>query len=543
MFLNEDGRSIFSSPSERVDYLYELIYRCYSSDESHVIRWRTIKELGSVDARTYNLRRWLPLLFGEHFGYYFENRDVDTGGLMFFNGKFFERLYFRELKEVIYRLFDTLCVHPKDTASRFMYAYIDDIRSRIMRRVLSPSRGVMCFRNCVFDFNRFVRLSFSPSIDVVKMYDFDFDRKAIYRCRDWLDFFNNKRTGVLKSKDKQNVLQMYLGACLVDRSKFKFEYFMVMQGEAACGKSTILNVMEGLFGKDEIVDTSLSNVSRLGDEGLRSTYRLRNGRIAAVREQNAKLLTGNALVSLKMIASGERMSARGIGKDEVDIRPPLIVINSNYKFTSADFTRDDPNDDSVYRRAVVINFDGSVPLRYRNPFLVDKLLENKSAIFAWIVKGLWDLRKSNFKLPEMKDTIIEKRLNEARSNVVYKGKTVTGSVVAYIRDKGISPYSDELNGMTYKIDISADELYNNFNKYCLKNGIVEVTKTKMCSNFKSLDYSQYNNGSDNSRSYFTIYTTEDVFEHFNRVPSIANVAAIDMYKYEEGSNDDFVNDK
>jgi energy-coupling factor transporter ATP-binding protein EcfA2 len=394
-----------------------------------------------------------------------------------------------------------------------------------------------------FDFNRFERMEFSPDIDVIKIYDFDYDRRAIMRCRDWLDFFNNKRTGVLKDKRKQCVLQMYLGACLVDRSKFKFEYFMVLQGEAACGKSTILNVMEGLFGKDEIVDTSLSNISRLGDEGLRSTYRLRNGRIAAVREQNAKLLTGNSLVSLKMIASGERMSARGIGKDEVDIRPPLIVINSNYKFTSADFTRDDPNDDSVYRRAVVLNFDGSVPLRMRNPFLVDKLLEDRSAIFAWIVKGLWDLRKSNFKLPELKDTVIEKRLNEARANVIYKGKTVSGALVAYIRDKRISPYSDELNKMTYKIDISADELFNNLEKYCLKNGIVQITKTKMSAHLKSLDYLQFNNGSDKSRSYFSIYTTEEVYNNFAEIPSIAKIAASDLYKYEEGSFEDFVNDK
>lgn len=173
--------------------------------------------------------------------------------------------------------------------------------------------------------------------------------------------------GVLPEKHKRRILQMFLGACLVNRKNISFEYFLILQGTGANGKSVIYRVLKDMFGEDEILNIKMSQFARGGDEQLRAAYSMSRKRLMYCTESNRGDFRDMSII--KAISSGEPIACRGIGGNITMMqRPPIMLCNSNYRWQPKDFlNRDDPDDESMQRRALVLNFDKTIPVEKGTP--------------------------------------------------------------------------------------------------------------------------------------------------------------------------------
>ena len=122
---------------------------------------------------------------------------------------------------------------------------------------------------------------------------------------------------------------MFLGACLVNRKNISFEYFLILQGTGANGKSVIYRVLKDMFGDDEILNIKMSQFARSGDEQLRAAYSMTGKRLMYCSESNRGDFKDMSII--KAISSGEPVACRGIGGNITMMqRPPVMICNSQY---------------------------------------------------------------------------------------------------------------------------------------------------------------------------------------------------------------------
>ena len=397
-----------------------------------------------------------------------------------FNGEYYEPL---ELDNVKYGLEDFLyeCrVNPADRGERELYMYVNRIVDRAKEHQLHPRLSLMCFLNCVVDFNTMKKYRFDASLDVVKQYDFHYDRREIFKCETWNAFLGEdygrgarSELAVLPERPKRRLLQMFLGACLVDRRIMNFEYFMVLQGVGANGKSVINKVLADLFGLDEMLNIKMSQFARSGDEGLRAISAMRGKRMLHCTESSRHDFKDTSV--LKALSSGEPMAGRGIGQNiSTVVSPPILIANSNYRWSVDDFgSPGDALDISVKRRAVIVNFERSIPVEKRDALLPERLKGERAGIFAWIVKGLEELRLNGWKLPEMAEGSIDEKLEELRGSVMLgDGETkVSGSVMEWLTQMTISASAYDGGKRFVR---TPTELLSRYEAWCERLGIPSV---------------------------------------------------------------------
>lgn len=467
-----------------------------------------------------------------------------------FNGYYYEPITYEQLKYGIEEFLYQIHIPASDRTEKCLYHYMKRVDVKLKEHELRPRLSLMCFTNCVVDMNTLKKYDFGPEHDVIKQYKFKYDRKEIFKCKIWNAFLgenyladDTNHDGVLPEKHKRKMLQMFLGACLVDRKIMSFEYFMILQGTGANGKSVIQKVLSGIFGEEEMLNIKLSQFARAGDEGLRAVASMEGKRLLHCTESNKSDFKD--MSTIKAISSGEPLAGRAIGGNiRQYTRPPLLLCNSNYRWKMEDFlNRDDVDDISVQRRAVIINFEKSIPVEKRDATLADKMKAEYAGIFAWIVKGLVDLKASGWRMPESIDGRIDKVLLNVRTGVLARnGNKVDGGVVEWLTRKTCFP--EQIVG-TRKRAVrrrSSAELYHNYNLFCVNIGITPISMIKFGRDLSALGFDKENG----KEKLYVIYVDD---------PAIAN--AFDTHipdinkptngeSFFEGSDmalEDFVNDK
>ncbi len=465
-----------------------------------------------------------------------------------FNGRFFEKVAYDVIEVGLESWLEGMGVGSLDRNRRSMYVYMCSVLGRVRDRVLRPDLSVMCFENGVVDMSRLKLEPFSPKFDVLKQYSFRFDRKEIFNCPTWKAFLGEswlpmqEMDGVLPEKDKRRLLQMFLGACLVDRKHVAFEYFMILQGTGANGKSVIYRVLQDMFGSDEILNIKLGQFSKGGDEQLRAAFSMDGKRLMFCTESTRSDFSD--VSTIKAISSGEPVACRAIGGNITMMqRPPLLVCNSNYRWKQADFmNRDDPDDMSMQRRAVIVNFDKTIPTEKRDTMLAERMRKEHSGIFAWIVKGLCELKKNGWKMPETVGGKIEERLNRMRSTVVTDdGRKIDGSVSEYMRYKCCAPSWRE---DACKLMFTATELKKNYDRFCRKAGVVPVSQRKLSMDLLSMGYERKQVAGKGNASTYTLWCNDPVVanDFLRHVPCVADTVKSSLYEGYEYTDDEFLED-
>lgn len=413
-----------------------------------------------------------------------------------FNGYYYEPVSYDQIKYGVEQFLYDIRIPAGDRNEKALYHYMKRIDERIKEHCLHPRLSLMCFKNGVVDLNTMKKYDFGPEHDVIKQYVFKYDRKEIFKCKMWNAFLgenyladDDNRDGVLPEKHKRKMLQMFLGACLVDRTLMSFEYFLILQGTGANGKSVIQKVLAGMFGEEEMLNIKLGQFARSGDEGLRAVASMEGKRLLHSTESSKSDFKDMSIV--KAISSGEPLAGRSIGGNIRQYqRPPLLICNSNYRWKGDDFlNRDDADDISVQRRAIIINFEKSIPVEKRDALLAEKMKEEYAGIFAWIVKGLVDLKASGWRMPENPQGEIDKILARMNGQVTApNGSKVEGSIVEWLQRK--TCYPEQVVGEKRRAikRRTSSELYYGYDQFCKAVGVKSCSLSKFGRDITSLGY-------------------------------------------------------
>lgn len=514
MFLNEVKR----------DSLHKiLLERASSFADSAAPRVAMIEALSGREKRNRALR---PLIFElvRLLGAAFYIRDLSTGKnsrseyrtCRIFTGKFYELFPIRWLQEFVADWLVDYGRADVDKYKNFTFVVGSFVYDSLLDRMLSPRHTLMCFRNGVVDMEKMELMPHGMEHHVVKMYDFRWNPEA--KCPIWKAFLGMPQyvgqkdvIGVLPEASKRAVLQKFLGGSFVDRKKIRFEYFLILYGDGANGKSVIKDVLEGIFGKDEILpNLDLGQLTRMGDEKLRAMDSMDGKRISYCTELNLGHLKQPE--TLKILSSGESTVGRGIGENIRVIEDiPLIICNTNRKMNDKDsLPKDSPTDESVSRRLLLISFDKVLKESERNPEIVSQLLKEKEGIFMWIVRGYKRLKRDKWKITESLEGRIDKIRMNLNSNVPVGRKRISGSVYEWLKFKGLSPLPTDVH--TNEHLILFNTIYENYWKFCSKNKVSDAltaSREKFGRDLGTLGYGKRNDVGEKNTTAYVFYSKED----------------------------------
>ena len=469
-----------------------------------------------------------------------------------FNGEYYERIPISLVVDTIYAgwLFDYCKLNLK-FYSRFHKSCFTSVKKALELRRLQPSLRVMCFKNGVVDFKDMELKPFSAEYHCVKQYDFRWNPKA--ECPTWKRFLGYPAfigqnpediNGVLPEASKRAVLQKFLGGGFIDRKKVKFEYLMILYGTGANGKSVIKDILDGIFGKDEVFpNLQFSALSKEGFDGFNSRKAIDGYRFAYCTEMSPTEFKRPEMV--KAAASGESMAARGIGENTRAITEiPIFICNSNYDWGQVELIpKDSPDDESMARRVLLLNFDQKIPEGKRDPELAEKLLKEKEGIFMWMVKGYKRLQRDKWKIHDSLFGRVEKvRRMANRADIPVNGKKVHGSIVEYTHFKGISPVMDDEH--KYAVLASSTDIYENYKKFCESNGIASYVKSphKLSLDFTTLGFSKrVGFGANNCNGYIMYWNKPVDGNNFRwEIPSIEKILDLQAVFLESDDEDDYI---
>ncbi|TYT75664.1 DUF5906 domain-containing protein [Desulfobotulus mexicanus] len=182
-------------------------------------------------------------------------------------------------------------------------------------------------------------------------------------CPGWLQFLEES----IQDAASIHALREWMAACLGDGPNEKALY---LHGEICSGKSTLLSVLVGLAGDENIVGIDFSDaVSEFHCANIRGK-RLVIG-VGGPDPANMPLI--------KALLSGETIAGKEMYQQAFEFKPICsLVFHHN---TAPDFER---LGEGCRRRMLVVPFRGAFTESQRDPNLKNSLQEELPAIRAWV---------------------------------------------------------------------------------------------------------------------------------------------------------------
>ncbi len=245
----------------------------------------------------------------------------------------------------------------------------------------------------------------------------------------WLQFLNS----ILIEEDI-DIIQEYLGYCLIATVETQKALFIIGKtgGE---GKSTIMNVVQSIFGKSSMTQKSVHNMfeSRFGFS------RVNNKLI--IYDDDMNIFKDSMIEPFKKFVSLDEIEyeAKYESEETINNYSRFIGLGNNV------FDNINSNDTAFNRRLMILNVKAKPINRVDNPRLNENLISEKNLIFNWMLKGLIRLIKNKFKFSHSEEMKIrvEEILNNNTDNYIYE----------FMQDNNFISFEDSSRSTT-------EELYN-----------------------------------------------------------------------------------
>ncbi len=276
----------------------------------------------------------------------------------------------------------------------------------------------ICLNNCVLDVATGVTYEHSPEFGFVTKLPVEYDADA--NCPTFDCFIKQICVG---NKDRINTILEFMGLSLT--RLLGNSQILVLKGNGANGKSTLLSVMMELLGEGNSTTLSIDELPKFG------RCKIIGKKLAVVSELNKS--SANAIMTneLKQIASGEYMDVNIKNKHPIDLKPYAKVI----LLTNHDISFVGDASEGALRRIQIVPMDCFIPVNKRDFQLEEKLRKELSGILNRAVSAFQRLRDNSFvyssswENEELINTIVMKEdplKAYVRDNIVYqKHSTIT----------------------------------------------------------------------------------------------------------------------
>jgi len=280
--------------------------------------------------------------------------------------------------------------------------------------------------------------------------DFDYDENSSNDL--WLRFLDE----VLPNKETQKTLQQVIGNLLI--RGLKIEILPFLYGTGGNGKSVVLEVLTGLFGRHNITTYSLTKITT--DEKIRA--RIADGKIMNLSSENNM---GNVNVDVaKNYSSCEPLDARLNYGNPFEVYDYAKFLGNVNKLNVMDGERTQ----AIARRQIIIPFKRTISLDKMDINLHNKILKNKSGVLNWIVEGIKEVVSSEkiYQSSEVK-SLLKKYQDE------------TNPIAQMILEHG---YNTLEEGTTTKVNYATlTTLYKEYTEFTSEIGVGKLSR----SNFKT----------------------------------------------------------
>lgn len=317
---------------------------------------------------------------------------------------------------------------------------------------LHLSASVIGFRNGVWDFTDIdspVYHSFADRMPVISILPYDYDPMA--GCPRWNAFLSS-----ILPKGEIMKLQKYLGLGCVDRKGMthKIEETLWLIGNGANGKSTIFDVVRGVYGADNIsyagLDTLLSGSTDVRARFIGSIVGKLFNYCSEIQADDISKYAD----TFKALCSGEPQLVRRIGHDpETTYDIPFLVFNMNRKPVNRQM------DQALVRRLLFIPFKTTVSAQDMNRELSNELLQELPGIRNWMIEGYKMLVRDDYQFNTTKaadDELVDYMLENGQSVQVFLQKR------GYSCNRRTGHWEDKIQW------VYASALYEDYVSFCEK---------------------------------------------------------------------------
>lgn len=375
-------------------------------------------------------------------------------GVYFFTGRIYELIPQPCFRAGLVEYFRRMHI-PKELRERMMSAtvYKRILEILMVYRHLSPSFNIRAFENGIVDMSTGELVDFSPSYPVMYLNPYVFDKAA--DCPMFKAFLRE----VLPERESRLILQMFLGLTTLDRRviRGKVENCLALYGSGSNGKSVVNSVITGVLGERNVGNMKLSNLFRVGDEGMRAMAEL-DGKIVNYSDDEGMGVLLGREGQFKSYCSGQPQEARKIGGSIFTLtNVPWQIFNINNIPKTTDSTH------GFFRRFLYLVFNNVIPESKQNRELTFQLMDEYPGILNWMMRGAKYLRGRGWKFPSSDNSERQKIIATSTSNIP------VGWIMAR-RIRAVAEAPGEV-GIAY----DSERLYNDMCKYAQLNGFEECT--------------------------------------------------------------------
>jgi putative DNA primase/helicase len=259
----------------------------------------------------------------------------------------------------------------------------------------------------------------------------------------------------LPDKDKQKVIQEFLGYIFTPNSLCNLEKCLLLYGEGSNGKSVLYNVINALLGKDNISSYSIPQLT----DRQKGEYYVVNIQTKLLNYCSDTKGAFDDTGVFKQLVSGEKVTGRHPAGRPVD-----FVNNTKFIFNVNVLPPTPENVFGFFRRFEIIDFSVTVDEEKKDRQLATKIIDTElSGVFNWILVGLERLLK-NKKLTHCK----------ANEDALERFKIKSNNVLEFLIDEGFEVAVNIEHGEIFS------ELFQKYQTWIAINGGQALKK----SNFK-----------------------------------------------------------
>lgn len=257
-------------------------------------------------------------------------------------------------------------------------------------------------------------------------------------------FMNTLTSGDIST---QKLILEYIGAVISNIQGWRFKKAMFLLGKGNTGKSTLINLIAGLIGSQNVAERDLKSLNE------------RFGKTAAY---NKRLIYSNDLAFMKIeenavfknLTGGDSISIEFKNKEPFDFKFKGFLL---YGMNDLPHFGGDKGD-HVYDRIIIVKCDNVVPKNQLDPNLERKLFEERDGIIYKAVMALREAVGRNYQFSITQDCL--ENLTEYKRENSYPVEFWT----TYMRP--LNP--DE------KPSLESQKLYEFFKHWCSQLGLTRV---------------------------------------------------------------------
>ncbi len=208
-------------------------------------------------------------------------------------------------------------------------------------------------------------------------------------------------------QEKKAVLQEYGGLLLSSIRVYRTKLCLVLWSLLGnTGKTQYISLLGELLGKEKTANISIQNMNEASKFALGGIV---GKRMINVGDQTSSEIKDSSV--FKQLTGGDDIKCEKKGKQPFNYRFPggiIIACNNLPTFT-------DDKGGHLFERLCIVPCSNTIAQERRDGALLDKMLEERSAIFNWFLEGLHRLLNNNFRIT--KSRACELALNEFREKM------------------------------------------------------------------------------------------------------------------------------